>query len=134
MYILDLPLYVQITKKKKFYFNLNTYRNAPFHQLSDVKIAFGKLIEKKVSELPELGCVGLSYTLFPGRKNDPDVANICSIVDKFFSDVLVTQGKLVDDNCNIVKGVQYLYGKVDKSNPRVEVAIHQVEESFTNLE
>jgi hypothetical protein len=54
------------------------------------------------------------------------VANICSVVDKFFSDALVNLGYIADDNYQHVLGVQYLFGSVDSKNPRVEVTINPI--------
>lgn len=128
MLILKLPYSVPIpTKKepnKKFALNLNAYRNAHFHVLNKVKILFKELVKTQVEDIPKLeGKISLTYTVFPKTRVKLDVSNICSIADKFFSDALVELGKLDDDNFEHIPTIRYVYGKVDKENPRIEVLI-----------
>jgi hypothetical protein len=72
----------------------------------------------------------LIYTLFTVSKRLCDTANICCIVDKFFSDSLVHAKKIEDDNFTVVLSSLYRYGGHDKSNPRVEVTIEPVGSSL----
>ena len=67
--------------------------------------------------------IELKYVLYPKTKRLTDVANVCSIVDKFFSDVLVEAGTIPDDNYNHLRDVMYSFGEVDPLNPRVTVFI-----------
>lgn len=126
MWIINLPLSVPQTKKKAFYLNLNIYRNANFHTLNKAKISFKDTVAPLLTHLPKLNQISLSYELYLGSKREVDVANVCSIVDKFFSDTLVELGYLPDDNYKHVLGVQYLFGSVDSKNPRIEVTINPV--------
>ena len=121
--IITCPLYTQVSKKKKFYFNLNVYRNAPYHLLNAVKIAFKEAIEDQLRKLPRFRTIELVFTVFPATLREFDVSNICSVVDKFFSDALVEFGKLPDDNFKHLLSVKYRYGELDRENPRVDVEI-----------
>lgn len=123
MWIIPLPLYVHVTKKKKYYLNLNIYRNSHFHVLNKAKVLFQEEVSPLLKDIPKLEHCYLEYTYFPGSGKARDISNILSIVDKFFSDVLVANSIIDDDNYNIISGVHYLFGKVDKDNPRVEVRI-----------
>lgn len=67
--------------------------------------------------------IELKYVLYPKTKRLTDVANVCSIVDKFFSDVLVEAGTIPDDNYNHLRDIMYSFGEVDPLNPRVTVFI-----------
>lgn len=129
MYVVSVPYWVVLGKKKpkKFYLNLNVYRNAHFHQLNNAKEAFHDLCKDRLQELPVYLSVALTYKLYPQSLQLCDVPNICCIVDKFFSDTLVQLGKIPDDNYRIVKRVAFEFGEVDKSNPRVEVTIEPME-------
>jgi len=133
-HILSLPLHVPISKKKRFYLNLNNYRNAHFRVLSLAKHRFHDAVKAQILTLPKLGRVHLTYTLYPPTAQRRDTGNVCSIVDKFFSDSLVTLGRLNDDNSTIVLKIEHCYGMVDKSNPRVEVAIETVGETILSPE
>lgn len=110
-------------KPKPFYLNLNQYRNAHFQKLNKAKEVFHDLVKDRISRVPPLLQVALTYTLYPASFRLCDTANICSVVDKFFQDSLVQCGTLSDDNYQIVKTVAFHFGNVDKENPRVEVSI-----------
>ena len=122
-YVISSPLSVPTTTKKKFYLNLNQYRNAHHYTLAKAKVNFEEIMTPRVKHLPQFDTVHLIFTLFPGTEQLVDTSNVCSIVDKFFSDVLVKCNKLKDDNRKIVLSVAYRYGEVDRLNPRVEVTI-----------
>lgn len=111
--------------------NLNEYRNAPYFKLNQAKIAFKQDINVnyQISQLPKLNKVRLVYIVYFDRNALFDVANVCSVVDKFFSDALVEAGKLEDDNYHYVTEVIYKFGGIDKVNPRVEVEIWKINQS-----
>lgn len=121
--ILPHRLLVTPTKKKYFYINLNSYRNAHYFTLNKANKMFKEQIKEQVDVLPVFKSCQLMYTNYPGTDHLQDTANICSIADKFFSDALVEAGKLEDDNYNFVKGSLYYPGSIDKENPRIEVNI-----------
>ena len=61
------------------------------------------------------------YVYYPGSKRRVDVANPCSVIDKFTCDAIVKNGILVDDNVSILKEVRYVYGGVDSNDPRCDL-------------
>lgn len=128
MWTVSLPLRIPVSKKKVFLLNLNAYRNANFFTLNKAKVNFEGVVRPLLKELPFLEECTLEYTLYPGSLHLIDVSNICSIVDKFFCDTLVSAGKLADDNYTVVKSVKYLIGSIDRVNPRVDVVIHSLKE------
>jgi hypothetical protein len=103
--------------------NLNHYRNADFRTLDRAKKEFTERVKPLVKDLPKLDRILIAYNLFTPNKRLVDTANVCTIVDKFFSDTLVHAGKLEDDNCKILPIVAFRYGGVDIDNPRVEANI-----------
>jgi hypothetical protein len=123
MFQVSVPIRVPITNKKWFSLNLNQYRNAHHFELSKAKNVFHDIVAPLLSHLPLMPRVNLLYTLFVGSKQLVDTNNVCSIVDKFFSDVLVNAGKIPDDNCHIVVDTKFAYGGIDKFDPRVEVTV-----------
>lgn len=133
--IVELPLRLQVSKRGKnkfFYLNLNNYRNAHFHKLNKAKIMFKEIAIQKLKHIQKFKKVRLTYILYPQTKAKRDVANVCSIVDKFFSDALVEAGKLEDDNYRFVPIVSFHYGRVCKNNPRVDVHIEEYDETFNH--
>jgi hypothetical protein len=122
-YVISCPLSVPTTTKKRFYLNLNQYRNAHHFTLAKAKVNFHEMMAQRVKHLPQFDTVNLIFTLYPGTEQLVDTSNVCSIVDKFFSDVLVKCHKIKDDNRKIVLSVVYRYGEIDRLNPRVDVSI-----------
>ena len=120
----SVPIYIQVSKKQKFALNLNQYRNAHFQILNKAKVEFGKIVAPLIKQLHPMSSLSLTYTLFFGSKRAIDTSNICSIVDKFFSDTLTNEHIIPDDNATVISDIHYLFGGIDVSNPRVEVTIH----------
>lgn len=128
MWSIKLPTFIPygVRKPKKFYLNLNVYRNAPFIQLSEMKVRYKEMVAPLVSHLPAMDMIRISYYLVNGTKREPDVANVCCIVDKFFCDILVTEGKIPDDNPKHLSMVAFGYGGYEKGNPHVEAVIERL--------
>lgn len=122
---IEVPTSLQL-KNGKVYLNLNWYRNANFHILNKAKITFAELVSKKLTHLPKFEMVHLDYEIFAGTAREFDVANVGSIVDKFFSDTLVGVCKLEDDNYNVVLSARYRFGGISKGNPHCLVHIQPV--------
>ena len=80
----------------------------------------------QVLALPVMQEIEITYILYPKTKRLCDVSNICSVVDKFFCDVLVSLGKIEDDNYRYLPKISYEIGEVDKDNPRVKIIIKEI--------
>lgn len=106
--------------------NLNTYRNAHHYTLNAAKVNYKAFISGQISKLPTFNKIRLIYTVFAQSKRKSDVGNMCTVVDKFFSDALVELGKLPDDNYEYIPEVIFRYGDVDKANPRIEITIEEL--------
>lgn len=135
---LDLPLYVggktktkrngSMTKPtKKYWLNMNNYRNWHYQTLNSTKIMFKEAVKDQINILPNLtelwGVICFQYRLYPPNFAERDLNNTVSVVDKYFADALVELGKLKDDNCSFLKAYSCEARDVDKSNPRLEVVI-----------
>lgn len=126
MYKVSLPLFIKVSKNTKFYLNLNKYRNAHFHTLNTAKRVFKDIAEKelKKTNLPRMiREISIEYIYYNGTKAKSDIANVCSVVDKFFSDALVELGYLEDDNYEHLKNIKFTYGGLCRENPRVDIII-----------
>lgn len=121
------PLVIPRTKTSNFSLNLNIYRNTHYKVLNNMKITFKGIMAPHILKLPCMNKVTIEYKLFTKTRALCDVSNVCSIVDKFFSDALVELGKLPDDNYKHIPSVSYTFGGVDKQNPRVEILIQELE-------
>lgn len=123
------PLFIEIgvTKKRKIYLNMNTYRNLHYQTNNQVKRAYTALIGKQIPKVT-LNKIKITYTLYVGTLRALDIANVCSVVDKFFCDSMVTRGVIEDDNYNFLTEVVYKYGGLDRTNPRVDIEVQEIEE------
>lgn len=127
---LNLPIRVPVSKKSYFLINLNVYRNAHYQILNKAKQTFKEMVMNEIKQLPFFNSISLTYVLYPQTHRKQDVANVCSVVDKFFCDALTEAGKLTDDNYDYLKNIHYCFGSVDPSNPRVEVYIQNIFNNF----
>ena len=130
MVTLILPLEVFYSKKKKFILNLNNYRNAHYRVLSIAKKTYSDdLVEmiEKWDDIPRFdNPVDLEYVYYAKSNRRVDVSNPWSFIDKFTCDALVRVGILEDDSSKQIKSITYVYGGVDKENPRCRLTIKEV--------
>lgn len=112
-------------KDLRFHLNLNVYRNQYYITLNQVKTLYKELMRDQIDPLPVMSRVSVRYTLFPGTKRKIDTHNVCIIHEKFFMDALVELGKIPDDNYLYYLETGYKFGKIDRSNPRVEIEIYE---------
>lgn len=127
-----LPLKITVSGKP-FYLNLNQYRNAHYHTLNKAKVSFAELVTPLLTGIPFMDSCHFKYVYYSASHRESDISNICSVVDKFFSDTFVAAGKLIDDNYNYLKKVTYVFGGIDPTNPRVEVFITSKEQQSMKL-
>ncbi|MHA1447945.1 MAG: hypothetical protein ACTSP4_00795 [Candidatus Hodarchaeales archaeon] len=125
--IISMGLFVDLPRKtkkdKRLHFNLNQFRNWHHRTSNEAKHAYKLMAKEQIDRIECLGCIELVYTLYKKDKRVVDISNVLCIHDKFFCDALVEYNKLEDDNFNFLKKITYLYGGIDKENPRVEIEI-----------
>lgn len=109
---LKLPMRIRTSRKKVTALNLNVYRNLHYRSLTALKHKFQDHGKKLLRDqgVPPLGRIRLRYQVFAKTKREFDVANICSIVDKFFSDTLQHAGIIEDDNWKFLDDVSFGFG------------------------
>lgn len=128
---LILPIKVTLPRKtvkdKNFILNLNTYRNTHHMILNESKHKFHAVIKKLINQafahIRRMKKVRLVYTYYHGSNRRVDIANVCSIIDKFTCDALSSENVWRDDDYKTVTEVIYKWGGVDKANPRCELDI-----------
>jgi len=125
----SVPLFVNVSKNKKFILNLNNYRNAHHRTLGNAKNNFSEIVEGLRLYNKHRGAMQtparFHYGYFPASKRSYDRDNIRSIIDKFLGDALINCGMLADDNYKLL-GNSLLYAcPVDRQNPRFEVIVEE---------
>jgi len=113
------------SKSKRFALNLNVYRNAHYQILNNAKRQFYEDVYPMLRRLPKLSPpIKLQYAIYFAQRRG-DVANVGSVVDKFFCDALVKSGHIPDDNYRMVSEISFKYGGIAPKNPRCEVVIFE---------
>ena len=126
---ISAPLYIElgVKKIKRYYINLNQYRNWCFQVSNNIKKRYKQKIYTQVKDL-KLTRITLIFTLWKKDRRKIDRANVLSIHEKFFCDALVESGCIPDDNDNYIKKTVYKTGGIDKLDPRVEIEIIEEKE------
>lgn len=110
-------------KVKKYYLNLNGYRNWHYQISNKLKILFKEQVRGNL-DFSFLGKIEISYAYYAPDKRKRDLMNVIAVVDKFFQDALVEEGCIVTDDTDTVIKITSIYAGVDKNNPRVEATIN----------
>ena len=123
--VISLPLYIEIgiKKKKKYYLNLNGYRNWAFILSNNLKKKYTDIVLPLLKDIDNLDRIKLIYTIYYPTQRNFDVDNIGAISGKFFQDTLTKSGKIKDDNYKYIPEITYKVGGIDRVHPRVEVEI-----------
>lgn len=110
-----IPDHVYIGKKK-FYLNMNIYRNAHYQVLNKAKIEFKKMMYPALPIGLNLNKIKVHYTVYYSDKRRFDLMNVVSVVDKFLMDALVEYEIIHDDNYTIVDygSIESYYSEISK--------------------
>lgn len=130
--IIKLPVNIDCGKPKLFAMNLNQYRNTNYRTLHFAKRQYCEMVRFLVLsdyglKYPKFNKVKLKYTLYRKTQIKCDIANVCSVVDKFACDALVKLDILPEDNYNHVIEVTYKWGGIIKDDEYVTLEITEVE-------
>lgn len=112
MIVVELP-FPQIKKKNKIgNLGINEYRNAYYRTLNEAKSNYAQICMLKLREhrRKKMERVKVTYLMHSKTKHRRDLSNFCSVVDKFFSDALVSAGIIKDDDVTTVVAVDYRFG------------------------
>lgn len=124
--IITSPLYIRTAKSekgKKYYLNLNQYRNWHYQVNNAIKQKYCERMKDQLEGLKLKTPISLKFTLWRKDKRVGDRANVLSVIEKFFCDALVEYGCLADDNDEFISGQVYETGGIDRDNPRVTIEI-----------
>ena len=127
------PLYIEIPRKtkanKKYYLNLNNYRNWNFIVSNNIKKAFKEKIKTQINEVKEQLywlSINLIYQLYYWDNRVRDKGNVLSVIQKFFLDALVEYWALQDDNDEYIWDELFKKPLYDKWKGRVEIIIQEI--------
>lgn len=125
---IKLPMKMKVNKGgDQESLNLNVYRNLHFYKLNFQKKAFQDFVKPFLLGLPQMEAVTLHYEINPKGGSRLDIMNVGSIVDKFFSDALVLNQIIPDDDFKHVVGNSFSFGSVSPTDPHVLVTITETQ-------
>lgn len=113
-YTVRIPIRAKVSGKQYRPINLNVYRNLHHYQLNTQKTQFYEEVKDLLRHLPVANRIWIHYTIFAPSNHRLDTMNVGSILDKYFCDVLVTEGKIPDDNVEHVVFSSFSFGGVAK--------------------
>ena len=125
---LKLPMRMKVNKGgDEESLNLNVYRNLHFYKLNHQKKAFHDFVKPLLRGLPSMEAISLHYEINPKGGSRLDTMNVGSIVDKFFSDALVLNQIIPDDDYKHVVGISFSFGSLCPNDPHVLVTITETQ-------
>lgn len=128
VFTLKLPMRMKVNKGGDLEsLNLNVYRNLHFYKLNYQKKAFQDFVKPLLLGLPRMEAISLHYEINPKGGSRLDTMNVGSIVDKFFSDALVNNQIIPDDDYKHVVGNSFCFGSYHPKDPHVLVTITETQ-------
>lgn len=118
---------IKTSSKKQTALNLNIYRNLHHRSHHALKKKFEDLAKTLLKDTPPLGRIRLHYSVCPKTKRRLDIANVCSVIDKYFSDALTANGIIEDDDYTHLDFVSFGFGGL-ADQEHVLVTITEIEE------
>jgi len=129
--VVTAPLFIDIPRKtmkdKRYYINLNVYRNLHHRVNGQLKKAYLEAVREQLEGISIETPVEITYKVYKPTRRTLDKMNVVSITSKFLLDAITELGCWVDDNDDHVKTETILPTEYDKNNGRVEVTISTVD-------
>ena len=128
VFTLKLPMRMKVNKQGDLEsLNLNVYRNLHYYKLNYQKKAFQDFVKPLLLGLPKMEAISLHYEINPKGGSRLDTMNVGAIVDKFFSDALVMNQIIPDDDYKHVVGNTFCFGSHHPNDPHVLVTITETQ-------
>ena len=121
-----VPLSIILAKSgqgKKYYLNLNNYRNWHYQVNNNLKKRFAEDLIDQLYRKKLKTPIVIKFYLYKGSRIRTDRSNILSIIDKYFCDALTHYKCIPDDNDDYIDHTEYYTDGIDKDNPRCEILI-----------
>ena len=124
------PLYIDIERKtmkdKRYYINMNTYRNLHHRVNGQLKKMYKEVIREQLEGVKIETPCEITYKVVKPTKRRLDKMNVISVTSKYLLDAITELGCWEDDNDDFVKTETVLPTEYDKNNGRVEILINTV--------
>ena len=123
-----VPIYANVSKKKKILVNMNWYRNAHYMVSNNVKKLYKKIVHDvfKNRNVQLKGRIHISFSIYIKRRGS-DGGNIRSVIEKFVLDALKDEGVIKDDTFEDIVSDNAAYF-LDRINPRCDIIIKEIKD------
>ena len=128
IYTIKLPTHFYKKRPSIKSLNLNVYRNLHYMALNVQKRKFHSLVAPLLKDIPKLHKINLHYDIYVNSKRKIDLMNVGSIVDKYFSDTLVSCGIIIDDNTKYIDHVSFSFKGIDTNYANVTITETETKE------
>jgi len=127
---LVLPIYwtdVKIRVPSVTYLvGMNWYSKANYHLKNKVKRDYHELVANQTLNFKPVNKFRVTYVIYY-KSVISDGSNIAAVIEKFVLDGLKLAGVITDDNVKFHLGSTWKVQAQDKTDPRVEIHIEEVE-------
>jgi len=124
------PLYIDMERKtmkdKRYYINMNTYRNLHHRVNGQLKKMYKEAIREQLEGVIIDTPCEIVYRVIKPTKRRLDKMNVISVTSKYLLDAITELGCWEDDSDEFVKTETILPTEYDKNNGRVEILIKSI--------
>ena len=124
------PLYIDIERKtmknKRYYINMNTYRNLHHRVNGMLKKKYLEAVREQLEGVKIETPCEIIYRVIKPSKRRLDKMNVVSVTSKFLLDAITELGCWEDDSDDFVKKETILPTEYEKDNGRVEILINTI--------
>lgn len=124
------PLYIDIERKtmkdKRYYINMNTYRNLHHRVNGMLKKKYLEAIREQLEGIKIETPCEIIYRVIKPSKRRLDKMNVVSVTSKYLLDAITELGCWEDDSDDFVKKETILPTEYEKNNGRVEILINTI--------
>jgi len=124
------PLYIDVGRKtmkpKRYYINMNTYRNLHHSINGRLKKLYLEAVREQLEGIKIETPCEIIYRVIKPTKRRLDKMNVISVTSKYLLDAITELGCWEDDNDDFVKTETVLPTEYDKNNGRVEILINTI--------
>ena len=128
-YTFTMPLFIQLAKSvkgKKYHINLNNCLGWHHSTYASLKRKYTALCEEQLKKPKIKTPISIEYVLYRGDKRKIDLANVCSMHDKFFADALRSWGCIPEDSVVELPSITFTFGGYEKGKGRIEIIVREI--------
>lgn len=128
--LITSPLFIDVERKtmkaKRYYLNMNTYRNLHYRVNNKLKKMYLEQVRDQLEGVKIQTPCDIIYRVIKPSKRRLDKMNVVSVTSKYLLDAITELGCWEDDNDDYIKRETILPTEYDSGNGRVEIIINTI--------